>query len=622
MGKSNMLFGDFPPVSKQQWKEKITEDLKGSPYKKLITRTPEGIDLKPFYHPDDMKGLEYLDALPGKFPFIRSGRIQLNDWEIRQDILVENIQDANKKALHALHWGATALGFIIPDELILSTKDLDELLKGIYIECIQINFITHTQAAIIIKYLESAIRINNIPGDKIHGSVSADPLGYLSVNGFLPGSMSDEIQKLTEIIRESSATIPAFKTIAINAFHIHNSGGSSVQELGIALSQISEYLDKLTDAGLKPHEIAPYFQLNFATGSSYFMEIAKNRAARLLYAHLISSWGLRDETSARAYIHSTTSEWNQAIYDPYVNILRGTTESMAAALGGADSITVVPFDKSFRKTTSFSERIARNTQVILKEEAHLNKVIDPAGGSYYIENLTHSIAEEAWKFFLGIEKKGGYLEALKDGYIQKSVKETARQRDLNIATRREVLLGVNQYPDTSEKIHEDFLSQIAFPEKEGKEKTDIEKLEKYRGAMAFEKLRIKVQSFSGEPVVFLLTYGKLSRRKARAGFASGFFSCAGYKILDNPGFETVEEGMKAAKKVKADIIVLCSSDEEYESMVPEALSNNPGNSIIVVAGYPEGMVEEMKNLGIRHFIHLGSNVLEELNHFNSLLGIN
>jgi methylmalonyl-CoA mutase len=622
MGKPKKLFAEFPPVSRQQWEDKITEDLKGAPYEKLITRTPEGIDIKPYYHSDDLNGLEYLDALPGKFPFTRSGKIQLNDWEIRQDIYVESITESNKKALHALNWGATALGFIIPDDIDLTQEKFDLLLEGIFFECIHINFITHTHSHKILKYLLASLKERGIEGNRIIGSVSGDPLGYFCEKGYFQGKMDQEFKMLAELIKESGSVMPFFKTIPVNAALIHNAGGSAVQELGFALASFSEYLTKLTEEGLNPDEIAPFFQLNLATGSSYFMEIAKIRAARLLFANLTKAWGTKIERANRIYIHSTTSGWNQTLYDPYVNMLRGTTESMSAALGGADSITVLPFDSPFRKTTKFSERIARNTQVILKEEAHLNKVVDPAGGSYYIEKLTDSIADQAWKLFLEIEEQGGLIMSLQSGLLQEKVKETARKRDMNIATRREVLLGTNQYPNNTEKVHEDYTPEIAFPGERKSGKEEIEKFKKYRGAMAFEDLRLKVEKSGKTPVVFMLTYGNLNWRKARAGFASGFFACAGYNIVDNLGFDSVEEGMKAANNANADIIVLCSSDEEYLEMARKAKNENKSDSILVVAGYPKESLEEIKKEGIEHFIHVKSNVLEDLKSINTALGIN
>jgi len=621
MGKSQKLFSEFPPVTKQAWENKINQDLKGAPYKKLITKTPEGIDIKPYYHKDDMEGIEYLNSLPGQFPYNRSTKIQLNDWEIRQDIVVHDIKLANKTAVDALNKAATSLGFIIPDELKLNAEKLDGLLDGIYYECIHINFITDNQAGIILEYLQKSLEEKKIPGDRLIGSVSSDPLGQLSVYGKLNTSTEREIEDLAKKVGNTSSVMPFLKTISINADHFHNAGASAVEEIAFALSQISDYISLLTEKGLSIDEIAPAFQINFATGSTYFMEIAKIRATRLLFAHLVKAWDPKADRSMRVYIHSTTSKWNQTIYDPYVNMLRGTTESMSAAIGGADSITVLPFGHSFRKPTVFSERIARNTQVILKEEAHLNKVVDPAGGSYYIESLTDSLANESWKLFLEVEEEGGYLKALEKGSIQERIKNTARKRDLKIALGREVLLGTNKYPDNNEKLHEDYNPQTHSSQKSATAENGIQCLENYRGAEAFEEMRMKAEKSGKDPVVFHLTYGNLNWRKARAGFSYGFFAAAGYRIIDNLGFKTVSEGMKAAAEAGADIIVLCSSDEEYPEIVPEAVKNNSRNSILVIAGYPKEHIDDLTDQGIKDYIHVKSNILETLKNFNSRLGI-
>lgn len=621
MEKRKKLFSTFPPVSRKEWEEKIIQDLKGAPWKKLVTKTPEGIELRPYYHQDDLEGLEYLDSLPGSFPYNRSAKIQLNDWEIREDIKVKSIEEANARALTALNRGASSLAFYIPDELSLNLEDIKRLLKDIYFECIHINFISPKKSDIILRHLSYLVQENNIPGDKLLGSINADPLGEFATNPDFTGNPEDEMNKLAELVKSSSRLFPFFKTIGINAQHVHNAGGSAVQELAYMLAQVSEYMEKLGDKGLSTDDIACSFQLNFATGASYFMEIAKLRAARLLFANLIRAWKPEKERSERTFIHCSTSEWNQTLYDPYVNMLRGTTESMSAALGGANSLTVNPFDKSFRESSVFSERIARNTQIILKEEAHLNKVVDPSGGSYYIENLTHSLAEEAWKLFLEIEDKGGFTKSFREGFIQNLIKETAKERDLHIATRREILLGTNQYPDNLQKAESDMDNSVAFPASE-KTRNGVELLEKYRGAVAFEKLRLKTESSEKTPVVFLLTYGNLNWRKARAGFASSFFACAGYAIIDNLGFESVEEGLKAATEANADIIVLCSSDDAYPEMAKEAIKQKDENISLVIAGYPKDQIEELKEAGIKHFIHLKSNVLEELTAFNSILGIN
>jgi len=620
MGEKVKLFGDFPPVNTRQWEEKIEQDLKGVPYDKLIWKPLEGFNVRPYYRSEDLQNLEYLQAMSGEFPYVRGTEQDRNDWLIREDVFVEEPVKANKKALHALNRGADALAFLIPDELELTKEAFDVLLKDIYIECININFVSHVHSSGIARMLSRMVQERNIDPERITGSIDADPLGYLTIHGELPETLEDELETLSRLVQDTSVMFPGLRLIGINGHHFHNAGASKTQELALSLALVSEYLDKLTEKKVPVDDIAKSFQLNIASGHSYFMEMAGFRATRMLYAKLIESWKPENPDVTKAFVHATTSAWSQSIYDPYVNILRGTTQSMSAALGGADSLSVLPFDHALRKSTQFSERIARNTQIILKEEAYLNKVTDPSSGSYYIENLTDAIAGEAWKIFLEIESKGGYTAALKSGQIHHMIEETARQRDMNIATRREVIVGTNQYPNSEETIHEDFNPEIAFKSiiESGKE---IKPIRKYRGAQAFEELRLKTERSGRIPKVFLLTYGDVNIRKARAGFASGFFACAGFDIIDNLGFETVDMGITAAIQTKADVTVLCSSDEEYEGMAKEASAKAGDKTLLMVAGYPKNSINEIKEAGIKHFIHIKSNLLEELIKFQELLGI-
>ena len=290
-------------------------------------------------------------------------------------------------------------------------------------------------------------------------------------------------------------------------------------------------------------------------------------------------------------------------------MLRTQTEAMSASLGGVDSMTVLPFDSVYQKPDEFSERIARNQQLLLKEESHFDKVADPAAGSYYIETLTYSIAEQAWKLFLEIEEKGGFFAEVQNGNVQADLKATADKRLKNVSSRREVLLGTNQFPNFSEISGK---KPVEKPERE--ENT----LEFVRAAEEFEALRFATEAAAKRPKVFMLTIGNLAMRLARAQFSSNFFACAGYEIIDNLGFESVQEGVEAARKADADIIVLCSSDEEYSDFAPQAYELTKEKEILVVAGAPASM-DELKAQGIEHFIHVRTNVLEALQGFNSLL---
>ncbi len=611
------LFDDFEAVNAEKWKEKMLLDLKGLPYDKLIWKTNEGISVKPFYTAEDLENLSYLKTGPGEFPYLRGNQNASNNWEIRQDIVVDNVATSNSTALHALNWGATSIGFIIKEDMVLSSADIKSLLNDIYIDCININFLNHSQSAHIFELLAAEVKSRKIETSKITGSVDNDPLGFLTRYGKFSYSEEEDFKISASLINNSSSLFPGLRTLGINAHIFHNAGANIVQELGFSLAIISDYLDLLSKAGAKPEAIAKSMQLNFSVGPVYFMEIAKIRAIRLLFARLVQSWGIQDENSLKTFVHCSTSEWNQTVYDPYVNMLRATTESMSAAMGGCDSLTVRPFDKPYRKTTAFSERIARNTQIILKEEAWLDKVQDPAAGAFFIENITDSIIEESWKLFLEIEDLGGYLAAFKAGEIQKRIDTSASQKNQNVSSRKEILLGTNQYPNLLENKPEDLDTSVAFPLNKKQSGLVAEPLTNYRGSMAFEKLRLKVES--NPKKVFLLTIGNPVWRKARAGFSASFFGCAGFEIIDNPGFESLETGIKQALKEKSSIVVLCSSDEEYANYAPVALISLDKKAVLVVAGFPKDSIEELKSKGVQNFIHMKSNVLDELEKYYKLI---
>jgi methylmalonyl-CoA mutase len=383
----------------------------------------------------------------------------------------------------------------------------------------------------------------------------------------------------------------------------------------------SEYMLQLTDRGISADIAASKIRFSFGTGSNYFPEIAKLRAARLLWAVVTNGFLPSKSESIKMDIHCVTSEWNKTLYDPYVNLLRTQTEAMSAILGGADSLTIEPFDIVFRHTDEFSERISRNQQLILKEEAYFDKVADPAGGSYYIENLTNLIAESAWELFLEIDDLGGFLSCLKSGFVQTKLSESAAKRENDIATRKTILLGTNQYPNTLEKISDTVDLNKVFGKKSVDTDLVVDPINLFRGSRQYDKLRIAVDKAVKRPVVFLLPIGNPAMRKARAQFSVNFFGCAGYRVIENQGFSTIEEAVSQVLTSKADIVVLCSSDEEYLLFAPEVYIKLKDKSIIVVAGNPAS-IEELKSKGLENFIHVRSNIIQILTDFNKRLGIN
>jgi methylmalonyl-CoA mutase len=286
---------------------------------------------------------------------------------------------------------------------------------------------------------------------------------------------------------------------------------------------------------------------------------------------------------------------------------------MSSVIGGCNSVSVAALDSAYKPTETTTRRIGRNQQLVLKEEVYLYKVADPSQGSYYIEELTQKLAENAWELFVKISEMGGFRAALENGFIFDEIAKSAAEKDLEIAMRRTNLLGVNQFPNIAERKADEVKIEKR-PSKGG--------LKIYRGAEAFEEMRLKTEAFekAGNPTphVFLITIGDLTMRKARANFALNFFGCAGFKITDNLGFESVAEGLKAANDSGADLIVICSSDEEYLSLAQQVSHNHER---IIIAGYPTETLEDIKKAGIENFIHARCNVLEELNKYQTILGI-
>lgn len=621
--KMDRLFDEFPSVSHAEWKEKIIADLKGQDYdKKLVWNTREGFPVMPFYTAADLHIPAQDDSLPGNFPY-RRGNACENSWHIRQDIEVKDIREANKKALDVLMKGVTSLGFKMDPGLELTIDDIEKLCENIHADAVELNFVCHRNSLNVIRYVDTLVKKYNRKPEDIHGSVDFDPIGQYVLEGRFSKSAGASFDLARQMILETEY-MPNFRVITVNGNYFHNAGSTLVQELAYSLAQGVNYLTQLTERELSINQVAPRLKFQFAIGSDYFMEIAKIRAARQLWAHIVKAYGPSDDSKARMQIHSVTSDWNKTLYDAHVNMLRTTTEAMAGITGGADSLTINPFNFVYEPTTEFSERIARNQQLLLKEESYFDKVADPAAGSYYIENLTNSIASEAWKIFLEVQEHGGFLEAFNSGIIQEKIKESARQRDMSLATRKEILLGSNQYPNAIEFKENEISEEVFYQTDQSDSESQIETLKMYRGAQAFERLRYQTDCYSvssPRPKVFLITMGNQAMRSARAQFAGNFFGCAGYEIVGNNGFTSVEEAAEACLASGAGIAVVCSSDEEYASLAPKLYGLLHDHATLVVAGYPKGIVDELKQKGIHHFIHMRSNLLETLGEFQRILGV-
>ena len=611
--KREKLFTEFPPVPTEKWEEVITADLKGADYeRKLVWRTGEGFNVRPYYRAENLEGIQFLGSQAGEFPFVRGTRTH-NRWHVPQTVAVECPKEANAEALKLLNSGVDSLGFSIAKEGF-TAADLDELLREISIPAVELTFCgvqTGNVAGLVLDKLEK----EGLMADA-HVAFCIDPLvkGLSQKGDFCSPDGEKCFAKIVSLI-ERTREYKHIRIVTVSAGIFSNAGSTIVEELAFALSAGNDYLARLTDAGVDADTAARKLRFSFSVTSNYFMEIAKFRAARMLWANIVKGYAPAKNCACKMMIHARTADWNQTVYDPYVNMLRGTTEAMSATIAGVHSLEVTPFDAAFENPTEFSKRIARNVELLLKNESHFDQVVDPAGGSYYVENLTQSIAAEAWKLFLEIEEKGGYTAAYKAGFVKERIAASAAAKDKAIATRRQTLLGANQYPNFTE-VADKAITAEAVTRKQAEGNT----LAPYRGAMAFEEMRLHVDRSGKQPKAFMLTCGSLAMARARAQFSCNFFGCAGIRVQDNTFFKSIEEGAKAALESKAEIVVVCAADDDYAEAAPKVKELLGGKAILVVAGAPACM-PELEAQGITNFINVKSNVLETLKFYLKEMGI-
>ena len=531
-----LTLSEFPPVPTAEWDAAVLKDFKGVPPKSRL-----------FYRAEDLRGLEYLDSAPGEFPYTR-GTHPTNAWKIRAAIYEPGVDEIS---------------------LVLGSRPMDEVLAALP-PC-PVHFEAGNRAPELLEALAAR---------PLAGSADYAPLADLA--------------RAASLIRATST--PQFRPVTVRAHRFAEAGAAIVQELGFAIAEGVEILAHLTDRGLSADEAAQACVFSFAVGSAYFQEIAKLRAARTLWARAVESFHPAGSSAARIQIHARTSHWTKTIYDPYVNLLRATTEAMAAIVGGADSLQVEPFDATYREPSRDSNRLALNLQLILRHEAWLDRSVDAAGGAYYIETLTDSLARGAWALLQQIEAAGGFLKYSESG---------ALAREAAVGTRRAAIVGTNRYPNLQERM----LPAIERPDPAP------------RAARVFEEIRLRTERHAartGHTPRFLLLeagdpHGDQKMRRARSAFCTHFFGCAGFEI-------------EIAEKLEGDpdAVVLCSSDPEYAALAPSVIGElrAAGKSTpVIVAGYPADSIEELKQAGVADFVHIRSNAAETLRAWQQRLEI-
>ncbi|MEI8234389.1 MAG: methylmalonyl-CoA mutase family protein [Verrucomicrobiota bacterium] len=474
--------------------------------------------------------------------------------------------------------------------------------------------------------LEKVSHLGSLPGEApyVRGTKTTNKWEIYGDGGKCTPPMIDPIFRFVRGVLEkpldaSLDEIATAESVGVNTLIYHNAGGNAVQELAFGLATGVEYLRQGEKRGVSIDAMAQKLTFSFAMGADFFMAIAKLRAARLLWSKIVAACG-GNADSQKMRIYATTSRWNQSKLDPYVNMLRDTTEALSAVAGGADIINVNPFDAVVREPDEFSKRIARNTQLILAEECHFDHVVDPGGGSYYIETLTAQLAEAAWTLFQQVEQAGGMIKALEAGIPQKQVKAVAAKKAEQVAQRRLSLIGVNVYANATEKPLEGkapkccCAGEVHVP-------SNIETLAPVRGAEPFENLRAAVNA-SAKKKIFLANMGPLRQHKARADFSTGFFQAGGYEVLENRGFQTADEAAAAAIASGASVAVICSTDDTYPEIVPALAPKLKAAGLhVVLAGYPTEHIEAFQQAGVGEFIHIRANCFQVLSGIATKLGI-
>lgn len=669
---STTFFDEFPYVSYEEWKAEVERLLKGAPFdKKMRTPTIEGFTLEPIYLREDLEGTNFHETMPGFAPFVRGQKaFSYGDtkWLVNQELRHPDYHELNKALSHDLERGLQAIHLPLdkasrkgtdPDQAengdvgaggvsIASLKGFEKALKGIQPGKHPIFLGVGTSGFAFLGILNAWMRKNGLEPSALEGALKWDPIGEWANEGTLSAPLDQLLKEQAMATAWCAKNAPQFGTVWISGVRFGEAGADAVREIAYSMATALTYLREMEKHGLPPEMVVPHMRFDWTLGTNFFMEVGKLRAARMVWNRILESMGI-EEADRFYWSHASTAERTLTKIDPYVNMLRTTTEAFSGVVGGVDSLHVMPFNATEGLDEPFARRIARNIQYILRDETHLGKIMDPAGGSYYVENLTQEIASKAWTYLQEIEANGGMRQALGSGDAQKACAQCFDQRVKAVAARKDVLVGVNQYPNADEKrlegIHFDY---PAFQEKRSKvlqtlrtepdqvedvnllkqlerlmnangdsmgdvlmeavaagatigeiyrtirarlpKSETIEKLQPRRISEGYEALRYKVEeaAASGKDVsIFMATIGPAGKYMPRLDFAASFFEVAGFKVIRTMGHDTAEEAADRAKKSGARVAVICGLDPSYEESVPVITNRLKDTGMkVFLAGYP------------------------------------
>ncbi|MGN1399974.1 MAG: methylmalonyl-CoA mutase family protein [Bacillus sp. (in: firmicutes)] len=599
----------FPKASMEDWQKKASEALKGKPLEKLYTDTYEGIRLKPVYVNDiNTKGRE----LPGSFPYTRgihSVPYSHNPWLVAQKIPGASAEEIIRHYRKAQERGQNVMAISFSQMTEMSPEQLTELFRYVALEQQPVHLDTRGgQRAVF-------CRLKDLPETEkkaLHGVIAEDPITEGSLQG--KGIKGEFLPSWLKGLAEKAVDFPELKTVLVKSSAFHKAGCTAVQELAIAMSIAVEYLQQAEKAGVDLAELASRMVFAFAIDSEFFMNLAKLRAARKLWATIGHAYGTEE---FRMFIHSETSDFTNTLFDQHVNLLRTGNQAFAAILGGTQSLEIFPYDSASLEFNPFSDRVARNIQLILKEETLVDKVVDPAGGSFYVEALTDELVHEAWGLFLDMEEQGGIIASLRTGWLQQQITESAAAKKGDLATGKTSLVGTNVYADLSDEPKSAVTAEIeaALPF----EAEIIPPISMVRLAEDYEAFRQASLQFKNKtgtlPQVVLICLGELKSYKPRADFIKSFLAAGGIEGVEKP-CRTLLAAVESMQSSAIRHYIFCGQDEEYsEQLLPwlEEWQAIQKESVFYVAGKQRKDTEEqLMNCGIDRFIFSGCNSTEVL----------
>lgn len=595
---NDMKHASFPLWQEKDWNEKSEQSLKGKKVEYLIKNTYEQIKLKPLYFRKE----QICSQIPGVPDYRRgigSHLCKEHLWRIAQTIRASTVNELKEKIDSAIEGGQTAVSFFVQDET--SYEFIFETYANRFPFCVMAN--GHQSNL----FLELS-RARN--GKQIQGFIASDPLAQLVSNGYLEKSVNDSYDELAKNIQYASQQFPNLKTILVDTTPYHNGGAHAVQEIALSLATAIFHLEELSNRNIPLETILSKYVFQFSIGANFFMEIAKLRAARLLWSAVVKAYGGSDENQ-KMIIAARTSRFTKTIYDPYVNLLRSSNEAFAAVIGGVQYLHVNPFNEQDGVGSEFAERLARNTQLILKEEALLSKTQDPAGGSWYIEELTDEIASKAWEMFLQIDEYGGMLASLVDGAIQSQISDVLEQRKNDSFTRKQTIIGTNMYVNLQDQPIQSCTQLKPIPETVA---IKIPELTPCRLSQPYENLRLFSEKLGKRPVVGLICIGESKQFKPQVDFITGFLAPGGIGTEVSGGVDSWEQIDAFIQKSNLSTYCLCgavSESEEVGLSNAKAFKRKYPEKHVYVAGLPEEK-ESWLAAGVTGFFHKRSNCYQSL----------